>query len=58
MKFSLIYEAQMADASPENERQVFADIVEQSLLAEDVGFATVWAVEHTALHTDGVTFRL
>ncbi len=49
MKFSLIYEAQMADASPENERQVFADIVEQSLLAEDVGFDTVWAVEHTAL---------
>ena len=49
MRFSLIYEAQMADPSPANERQVFADIVEQSLLAEELGFDVVWAVEHTAL---------
>ena len=39
----------MADPSPANERQVFADIVEQSLLAEELGFDVVWAVEHTAL---------
>ena len=49
MRFSLIYEAQMADPSPANERQVFADIVEQSLLAEELGFDVIWAVEHTAL---------
>ena len=49
MRFSLIYEAQMADPSPASERQVFADIVEQSLLAEELGFDVIWAVEHTAL---------
>jgi alkanesulfonate monooxygenase SsuD/methylene tetrahydromethanopterin reductase-like flavin-dependent oxidoreductase (luciferase family) len=49
MRFSLIYEAQMADPSPANERQVFADIVEQSLLAEELDFDVIWAVEHTAL---------
>ncbi len=49
VRFSLIYEAQMADPSPASERQVFADIVEQSLLAEELGFDVIWAVEHTAL---------
>ncbi len=49
MKFSLIYEAQMADISPENEAQVFHDIVEQCRLAEELGFDVIWAVEHTAL---------
>ncbi|MEE3276042.1 MAG: LLM class flavin-dependent oxidoreductase [Actinomycetota bacterium] len=49
MRFSLIYEAQMADPSRANERRLFADIVEQSLLAEEVGFDVIWAVEHTAL---------
>jgi alkanesulfonate monooxygenase SsuD/methylene tetrahydromethanopterin reductase-like flavin-dependent oxidoreductase (luciferase family) len=49
MKFSLIYEAQTADTSREGDAQVLTDIVEQALLAEEVGFDTVWAVEHTAL---------
>jgi alkanesulfonate monooxygenase SsuD/methylene tetrahydromethanopterin reductase-like flavin-dependent oxidoreductase (luciferase family) len=49
MKFSIIYEAQMVDTSRENEARVFHEIVEQSLLAEEMGFDTVWAVEHTAL---------
>jgi alkanesulfonate monooxygenase SsuD/methylene tetrahydromethanopterin reductase-like flavin-dependent oxidoreductase (luciferase family) len=49
VKFSLIYEAQTVDASRAGDHQVFADIVEQVLLAEDVGFDVVWAVEHTAL---------
>jgi alkanesulfonate monooxygenase SsuD/methylene tetrahydromethanopterin reductase-like flavin-dependent oxidoreductase (luciferase family) len=49
MKFSIIYEAQMADTSRQNEQQVFRDIVEQSIYAEEMGFDTIWAVEHTAL---------
>ena len=49
MKFSIIYEAQMADTSRANEQQVFRDIVEQSVFAEEMGFDVIWAVEHTAL---------
>ncbi len=49
MKFSIIYEAQMVDTSRENEARCFHEIVEQAVLAEEMGFDTVWAVEHTAL---------
>ena len=49
MKFSIIYEAQMVDTSRENEARCFHEMVEQALLAEQVGFDNVWAVEHTAL---------
>jgi alkanesulfonate monooxygenase SsuD/methylene tetrahydromethanopterin reductase-like flavin-dependent oxidoreductase (luciferase family) len=49
MKFSIIYEAQMADPSPESEVRCFNEIVDQVMLAEEVGFDTVWCVEHTAL---------
>jgi alkanesulfonate monooxygenase SsuD/methylene tetrahydromethanopterin reductase-like flavin-dependent oxidoreductase (luciferase family) len=49
MKFSIIYEAQVADPSPESEARCFHEIVEQALLAEQVGFDNIWAVEHTAL---------
>lgn len=49
MKFSLIYEAQTAQPSREDDHRLFADIVEQALLAEQLGFDTIWAVEHTAL---------
>jgi alkanesulfonate monooxygenase SsuD/methylene tetrahydromethanopterin reductase-like flavin-dependent oxidoreductase (luciferase family) len=49
MKFSLIYEAQMVDTSRKAEARNFHEMVEQSLLAEQVGFDVVWAVEHTAL---------
>jgi alkanesulfonate monooxygenase SsuD/methylene tetrahydromethanopterin reductase-like flavin-dependent oxidoreductase (luciferase family) len=49
MKFSIIYEAQMVDASRENERAVFLQIVEQAKYAEEMGFDVVWCVEHTAL---------
>jgi alkanesulfonate monooxygenase SsuD/methylene tetrahydromethanopterin reductase-like flavin-dependent oxidoreductase (luciferase family) len=49
MKFSIIYEAQMVDTSRANEQAVFHQIVEQSLLAEEMGFDVIWAVEHTAL---------
>jgi alkanesulfonate monooxygenase SsuD/methylene tetrahydromethanopterin reductase-like flavin-dependent oxidoreductase (luciferase family) len=49
MKFSLIYEAQIVDVSRESEQRVYAEMIEQCLLAEKQGFDTVWAVEHTAL---------
>jgi alkanesulfonate monooxygenase SsuD/methylene tetrahydromethanopterin reductase-like flavin-dependent oxidoreductase (luciferase family) len=49
MKFSLIYEAQTTDSSRAGDRQVFDEIVEQVLLAEEEGFDNVWCVEHTAL---------
>jgi len=49
VKFSMIFEAQMADSSAANERQVLHDCVEQAVLAEAVGFDRVWAVEHHCL---------
>jgi alkanesulfonate monooxygenase SsuD/methylene tetrahydromethanopterin reductase-like flavin-dependent oxidoreductase (luciferase family) len=49
MKFSLIYEAQTVDSSRAGDRKVFDEIVEQVLLAEELGFDVVWCVEHTAL---------
>ena len=49
MKFSLIYEAQTADTSRAGDAKALLDIVEQAVLAEEVGFDVVWAVEHTAL---------
>jgi alkanesulfonate monooxygenase SsuD/methylene tetrahydromethanopterin reductase-like flavin-dependent oxidoreductase (luciferase family) len=49
VKFSLIYEAQTADPSRRGDHRVFADVLEQALLADEVGFDVVWAVEHTAL---------
>ena len=49
MKFSLIYEAQTVENSREGDHQIFDDIVEQCVLAEEMGFDVIWAVEHTAL---------
>lgn len=49
MKFSIIYEAQMVDTSPASEQRCFHEAIEQSIYAEQMGFDTVWAVEHTAL---------
>jgi alkanesulfonate monooxygenase SsuD/methylene tetrahydromethanopterin reductase-like flavin-dependent oxidoreductase (luciferase family) len=49
MKFSIIYEAQMVDTSRKNEAQVFQDIVEQSVYAEEMGFDVIWSVEHHSL---------
>ena len=49
MKFSMIFEAQTADTSPEFERQLLHDCVEQSVFAEEMGFDRIWAVEHHCL---------
>jgi alkanesulfonate monooxygenase SsuD/methylene tetrahydromethanopterin reductase-like flavin-dependent oxidoreductase (luciferase family) len=49
VEFSMIFEAQMADASISNERQVIRDCVEQAVFAEEMGFDRVWSVEHHCL---------
>ncbi|GAA2065897.1 LLM class flavin-dependent oxidoreductase [Streptomyces albiaxialis] len=49
MKFSLIFEAQLADPTVAREHQLFHDSVEQAVLAERMGFDRIWAVEHHAL---------
>jgi alkanesulfonate monooxygenase SsuD/methylene tetrahydromethanopterin reductase-like flavin-dependent oxidoreductase (luciferase family) len=49
MKFSMIFEAQLAHPTPERERQLIHDCIEQAVLAEQVGFDRIWAVEHHAL---------
>jgi alkanesulfonate monooxygenase SsuD/methylene tetrahydromethanopterin reductase-like flavin-dependent oxidoreductase (luciferase family) len=49
VKFSMIFEAQTADASRKSEFQVLHDCVEQAVAAEEQGFDRVWAVEHHCL---------
>jgi alkanesulfonate monooxygenase SsuD/methylene tetrahydromethanopterin reductase-like flavin-dependent oxidoreductase (luciferase family) len=49
VKFSIIYEAQMVDTSRQNEAQVFQDMVDQCVLAEEMGFDCIWSVEHHCL---------
>lgn len=49
MKFSLIFEAQTTDTSRAGDYRIYHDVVEQAVLAEQLGFDTIWAVEHTAL---------
>ena len=49
MKFSMIFEAQLAYPTPERERQVIRDCVDQAVFGEEMGFDRVWAVEHHAL---------
>ncbi|MEC3915360.1 LLM class flavin-dependent oxidoreductase [Nocardia sp. CDC160] len=49
MKFSMIFEAQMTDPTAAHEAQVLRDCVEQAVLADELGFDTVWAVEHHGL---------
>ncbi|MEU1521023.1 LLM class flavin-dependent oxidoreductase [Nocardia rhamnosiphila] len=49
MKFSMIFEAQIADPTPEKERQTYLDSIEQAVFAEEMGFDGIWAVEHHGL---------
>jgi hypothetical protein len=46
VKFSLLIEVQIASPTPTTERQAFLDCVEQAVLADTLGYDTVWAVEH------------
>ncbi len=49
MKFSVIFEAQLADPTVEREHRLFHDCVQQAVYAERMGFDRIWAVEHHAL---------
>lgn len=49
MKFSLFFELQPDGTSPAAERRVFAECIEQAMLAEELGYHEVWAVEHHGL---------
>ena len=49
MRFSLLIEAQLAVATPEAERQLLHEVVEQAVLADQLGYHSVWAVEHHGL---------
>lgn len=49
MIFSMIFEAQLMDADPAGERRVLHECLDQALLAEELGFDRIWAVEHHAL---------
>lgn len=47
MRFGLSYEISVPKPwTPESERQVFMDCLEQVRVADEVGFESVWAVEH------------
>jgi alkanesulfonate monooxygenase SsuD/methylene tetrahydromethanopterin reductase-like flavin-dependent oxidoreductase (luciferase family) len=49
MKFSLFYEMQIAEPTRATEAQLFRDAVAQAVLADELGFHAVWAVEHHGL---------
>ncbi|MGW8378048.1 LLM class flavin-dependent oxidoreductase [Streptomyces sp. ODS28] len=49
MKFSLFFEMQLASPTRESERRIFHDSVEQAVLADQLGYHAVWAVEHHGL---------
>jgi alkanesulfonate monooxygenase SsuD/methylene tetrahydromethanopterin reductase-like flavin-dependent oxidoreductase (luciferase family) len=50
MKFSIFFEMQIADPSAAKEAQTFHDCVEQSVLADELGYHCVWEVEHHGLY--------
>lgn len=49
MKFSLLLEIQIASPTHATERQAFLDCVDQAVLADELGYNTIWAVEHHGL---------
>jgi alkanesulfonate monooxygenase SsuD/methylene tetrahydromethanopterin reductase-like flavin-dependent oxidoreductase (luciferase family) len=49
MKFSVIFELQCADPTPEGEAETLRPCIEQGVAAERRGFDRVWAVEHHSL---------
>jgi alkanesulfonate monooxygenase SsuD/methylene tetrahydromethanopterin reductase-like flavin-dependent oxidoreductase (luciferase family) len=50
MKFGLLYEIQIPKPwTPGIERQYYNDVIEQVVLAEELGWEHVWAVEHHLL---------
>jgi alkanesulfonate monooxygenase SsuD/methylene tetrahydromethanopterin reductase-like flavin-dependent oxidoreductase (luciferase family) len=49
MKFSMIFEAQLANPTPEREQRLIHDCIEQAVFGERMGFDRIWAVEHHSL---------
>jgi alkanesulfonate monooxygenase SsuD/methylene tetrahydromethanopterin reductase-like flavin-dependent oxidoreductase (luciferase family) len=50
MKFSLFFEMQIADSTPEKEARLFQDCLQQARLADELGYHCVWEVEHHGLY--------
>jgi alkanesulfonate monooxygenase SsuD/methylene tetrahydromethanopterin reductase-like flavin-dependent oxidoreductase (luciferase family) len=50
MKFSLFFEMQIADPTPAREAEIFREGVEQAVLADQLGYHCIWAVEHHGLY--------
>ena len=49
MDFSLLIEIQLADPSPAAERRAYDACVRQAVLADELGYHALWAVEHHGL---------
>jgi alkanesulfonate monooxygenase SsuD/methylene tetrahydromethanopterin reductase-like flavin-dependent oxidoreductase (luciferase family) len=50
MKFSLFFEMQIADPTRASEAQTFHDCVAQAVLADELGYHSIWEVEHHGLY--------
>jgi alkanesulfonate monooxygenase SsuD/methylene tetrahydromethanopterin reductase-like flavin-dependent oxidoreductase (luciferase family) len=50
MRFSLFFEMQISNPTAKTEQQLFHDCVDQAVLADQVGFDGIWAVEHHGLY--------
>ncbi|MBL7714416.1 MAG: LLM class flavin-dependent oxidoreductase [Bdellovibrionales bacterium] len=50
MRFSLFFEMQISQPDRKKEAQLFHDCVAQAVLADQVGFDGIWAVEHHGLY--------
>jgi alkanesulfonate monooxygenase SsuD/methylene tetrahydromethanopterin reductase-like flavin-dependent oxidoreductase (luciferase family) len=50
MKFSLFFELQIASPTAASERQAFHDCLAQAVLADELGYQGIWAVEHHGLY--------
>lgn len=50
MKFSLFFEMQVANSTPEKEARLFHDCVQQAKLADELGYHCIWEVEHHGLY--------
>lgn len=49
MEFSLLFEAQVAYPTKENEQRVIRSTLDQAVLADELGFDRIYAVEHHGL---------
>lgn len=50
MKFSIFFEMQISEPTRAKEAQTFRDCVEQTVLADRLGYHCVWEVEHHGLY--------